>query len=70
MDLKTYTAKLTPEQRRGFADRAGTNLAYLSQLIHGHRRASPTLARRLREASGNQIDLCALRPDVWTGSAA
>lgn len=68
MDLKTFASQLSPAERADFVERAGTNLAYLSQLVNGHRRAGPSLARRLRAASGDVIELESLRPDLWAES--
>ena len=51
MELKTYVKSLTPGQRKAYAERAGTNDAYLSQLINGHATPSPELAKALARES-------------------
>lgn len=65
MDLKTYVADLTAEQKRTFAKNAGIQRIYLSQLVTGFRRPSAELSRRLHEASGFRVALNELRPDLW-----
>lgn len=65
MDIKTYVDQLTPDERDTFAKQAGTTREYLSQIIHGHRQASAALAKELRSASGEKIDLHSIRPDIW-----
>lgn len=69
-DLKGYWETLDTRGRQRFAKRAKTNTAYLSQLVHGHRRASPEMAKSLHEASGHKVPLEKLRPDIWAGVAA
>jgi DNA-binding transcriptional regulator YdaS (Cro superfamily) len=68
MDLKTYVASLTAEQKRAYAKRAGIQRVYLSQLTTGYRLPSPSLSRVLREESGNRVPLYELRPDIWDRS--
>jgi len=65
MDLKTYWEGLDSAERRKLAKRAKTNMAYLSQLVHQHRRPSPEMAKTLCEATGNAVPLSKLRPDIW-----
>jgi DNA-binding transcriptional regulator YdaS (Cro superfamily) len=68
MDLRTFWDKHDAAGRESFAKRAGTNSAYLSQLVYGHRRPSPALARALNVASDGEIPLASLRPDLWSES--
>lgn len=65
MDLKEYVHGLKPVQRERYAKRAGTTVAYLIQLMGGHRRPSVELAKSLSRESGNAVSLTELRPDVW-----
>ena len=65
MELKEYFYTLTPDEREGYATRSGTTVDYLIQLIGGHRRASPALAKTLSQESGEQVPLSKLRPDIW-----
>ena len=69
MELKAYWETLDAAARRQFAKRAGTNVVYLSQLVHKHRRPSADLAKAISKASGDQIPLAKLRPDIWAGAA-
>jgi transcriptional regulator with XRE-family HTH domain len=69
MDLKTYVAGLTPEQKRSYATKAGITRIYLSQLVTGFRRPSAELAKRLHEESGFAVSLHELRPDLWDKAA-
>jgi DNA-binding transcriptional regulator YdaS (Cro superfamily) len=78
MDLGTFTEKLAPEEKERFCRLAGTNRAYLSQLVHGHRMASPKKARALVRASQRMfpsdrsawLTLSGVRPDLWEKAAA
>ena len=65
MELKEYFYTLTPDEREGYATRSGTTVAYLIQLIGGHRRASPELAKALSKESDEQVPLFKIRPDIW-----
>ena len=69
MDLKTYWDELDADGRRRWAKRAKTNIAYLSQIVYGHRRASPEMAKLLHKASDSAVPLEKLRPDIWAGAA-
>lgn len=70
LTLKAYYLALTPSQKTAFAKMAGTNTAYLSHIVNGHRSASPRLARRLHEASGFTVALHSIRPDIWADGKA
>lgn len=65
MELKTYYMQLSPVAREAYAKRVGTTVGHMSQLVNGHRRASPDMARRLCEASGRKVPLSRIRPDIW-----
>lgn len=65
MEPKAYWDEIGAKGRIRWARRAGTNTAYLSQIVHGHRRASPEMARSLHEASDTKVPLEKLRPDIW-----
>ena len=65
MDLKEYFYTLTPAERKSYARRCKTTVEYLIQLVGGHRRASPALAKTLSLESGEKVPLSKLRPDIW-----
>lgn len=77
MDLADFAGTLSPKQRTEFCRLAGTNKAYLSQLIGGHRKASINMAKSLVAASRKLfpddsrrwLTLAGVRPDIW-GQAA
>jgi DNA-binding transcriptional regulator YdaS (Cro superfamily) len=70
MDPKNYWDSLDTKGRKRWAKRAGTNIAYLSQIVYGHRRASTDMAKALHEASDKQVPLSKLRPDIWEEAEA
>lgn len=78
MDIRSFNQELQPAQRQEFVNLAGTNLAYLSQVANGHRKASSDLARRMVEASqqlfpddqGRWLVLSGIRPDIWQPNEA
>ena len=74
MNLNDFVERLSPEEKGQFVCLADTNRAYLSQLVHGHRRASPGLARAMVNASllmfaadsERWLTLDGVRPDLWS----
>lgn len=67
MDALKYLEKHGKEAAERVAKKAGTNMAYFSQIAHGHRRPSVELAERLVSASAEetpaadeQLDLLSL----------
>ena len=65
MELRDYFYGLESDDREDYAKRSGTTVAYLIQLIGGHRRPGTELAKALSRESGNEVTLPELRPDVW-----
>jgi transcriptional regulator with XRE-family HTH domain len=55
MDAKTFLEKHGRDKCVEVAMRAGTNIAYFSQIAHGHRRPSVELAHKLVGASQDMI---------------
>ena len=70
MELKKYYLGLEMPARRQFCVVAKTTDGYMVQLINGHRRPSPELARLLSVASGGNVTLADLRPDLWQSDNA
>ena len=62
--LRHWLAGAPPERREEVAKKAGTSVGHLWQLAGGHRRASVELATRLQDASGDEITIAGLRPDL------
>jgi DNA-binding transcriptional regulator YdaS (Cro superfamily) len=65
MKLAQYMRTLSPDQKRAYAKRAGTTVAYLKQLAGKHSVAGPQMARRLSAASDGKVELHEIRPDIW-----
>ena len=62
--LREWLANASPERRDEVARNAGTSPGYLWQLAGGHRKPTPEIAERLQEASGGEITIAGLRPDL------
>lgn len=61
MKLIDYLRQFGAQQ---LAQEIGTSPAYLSQLAHGHRQASPKMAKKIEEATDSQVTISDLRPDL------
>lgn len=62
--LREWLAKTPADRREEVAKQAGTSVGYLWQLSGGHRKATSDLAARLQDASGGEITIAGLRPDL------
>lgn len=62
--LRDWLASASDDRRKEVAAKAGTSVGHLWQLAGGHRRASADLAGRLQDASGGEITIAGLRPDL------
>lgn len=62
--LREWLATATSEHRCDVAAAAKTTVGHLWQLAGGHRKASAELAERLQDASGGEITIAGLRPDL------
>ncbi|WP_350649590.1 hypothetical protein [Pseudomonas sp. HY13-MNA-CIBAN-0226] len=62
--LRDWLANATPDRRQLVAGVAKTTVGHLWQLAGGHRKASAELAERLQDASGGEITIAGLRPDL------
>lgn len=62
-NFKGFFSSLDPEQKRELAEKAGTSVAYLSQLANGHRRAGADAIVRLCRAD-SRITFEMLRPEM------
>ena len=65
MNLKTYLQDMTVDQKRSFAQKADTSVAYLSQLANGHRRAGIRACRSIEMATCGVVKMADLRPDLF-----
>ncbi len=62
--FKTFYRTLDRDEKHALADRAGTSVAYLYQVAHGHRMAGASVSARLKAADGRITDAM-LRPDLY-----
>ncbi|MCS4282431.1 DNA-binding transcriptional regulator YdaS (Cro superfamily) [Pseudomonas sp. BIGb0278] len=62
--LRDWLGGATSERRQQVASSANTTVGHLWQLAGGHRKASADLAERLQDASGGEIKIAGLRPDL------
>lgn len=51
--------------RNALAEAVESVPAYLSQIAHGHRKASPKLALAIERATGGAVSRHELRPDIY-----
>lgn len=69
MDAYTYIEKHGKPAAEALAAKAGTKYIYFYQIATGHRKPSPSLAKALVEASGGELTLTDLRPDIYEPAA-
>ncbi|MDS9879307.1 hypothetical protein RMI40_31205 [Pseudomonas protegens] len=62
--LREWLSNASNERRQEVAVAANTTVGHLWQLAGGHRKASAELAERLQDASGEEISIAGLRPDL------
>ena len=62
--LRDWLANATADRRQLVSQAAKTTVGHLWQLAGGHRKASAELAERLQDASGGEITIAGLRPDL------
>lgn len=62
--LRDWLANAASSRREEVAVAAKTTVGHLWQLAGGHRKASDELAERLQDASGGEITIAGLRPDL------
>ena len=65
MDMKKYLKSLTLQERRAFANAAGTSYEYLKQIAGSYRRPSAEMAISLERAAQGKLHRSELRPDLW-----
>jgi DNA-binding transcriptional regulator YdaS (Cro superfamily) len=65
MLLIQYLQGSTHEQREFLAKKAKTKVVYLKQLASGFRKASPSLAKRIEQATCGRVTRQELRPDIF-----
>ena len=64
-DFATMYRGLSPVEKQELAKRIGSSLAYLSQLVNGHRRASALFAVKIEHATDGKIRRQDIRPDIF-----
>lgn len=62
MKLKAYLETSDPV---ALAKAAGTKPVYLSQLVHGHRKPSVKLTKKIEAATKGAVTRFDLRPDIF-----
>jgi len=70
MDMHTYWRGLPTAQRAALAESCDTQVVYLSQIAHGHRKASGRLTLRLEQATSGVVTRHDLRPDLYPPEVA
>jgi len=65
MDAQNYLKTHGRAAAEKVAQLAGTKYIYLCQIASGHRKPSPKLAKALVRASGGEMTLESLRPDIF-----
>lgn len=65
MDMKHYWQNLAAAEKAELAKALDTEVAYLSQIAHGHRQAGPVFARDIETATRSEVTRYELRPDVF-----
>lgn len=65
MDAKTFLNTHGRDRAKAVAEAAGTNIEYFSQIAHGHRQASPKLAKKLADSSNNEMTVPELLPHIF-----
>ena len=63
LEFKDFFSGLTADEKKELAEKAGTSVAYLSQLANGHRKAGLASVTQLTQAD-KRITHAMLRPDV------
>jgi len=70
MNITDWMKQASAERKAEVAAEAGTTVDYLYQLSGGHREPSHRMAKRLHRASGGEMSLAAMRPDIWGDQVA
>lgn len=63
--LKSFFAGIPRTDRDLFAERCGTTVAFLRNVIYGQRRAGEKLCVAIERESGGRVTRRDLRPDDW-----
>jgi DNA-binding transcriptional regulator YdaS (Cro superfamily) len=65
MNLQEFLQNMPASDRDAFALTIKTTPGYLQLLRLGHKQVGPAMARRIFTATGGQVRLSELRPDIW-----
>jgi DNA-binding transcriptional regulator YdaS (Cro superfamily) len=63
--LKSFIAAIPLSERQCFAERCGTTLAFLRNIVYGQRIAGEKLSVAIERESGGVVTRLDLRPDDW-----
>jgi DNA-binding transcriptional regulator YdaS (Cro superfamily) len=64
MDIQTFYAQQTADQRAAFADAIGTSLQYYRNVASGFRQAGSTLALAIERESRGKVTVRELSPEL------
>ncbi|MGJ8515073.1 hypothetical protein R84865_002018 [Carnimonas sp. R-84865] len=70
MQMKSWLHQKTKEERLYVAQRAGVTVGYFWQISGGHKRPSIETAKALQDATGGELTIEGLRPDIFGTTAA
>lgn len=65
MELRKYLSELLPADRSAFAERCGTTMGHLRNVMYGYRPCSPELAAEIERASAGAVQRPDMRPADW-----
>jgi len=65
MDLKTFLAPMSPDDRESFAVKCGTTRGHLHNVMYLTKSCSPLLASAIERESGGAVKRQELRPSDW-----
>lgn len=67
MNMRQYIDKHKHDRQivRKLAETVGVQRIYLTQIASGHSRASPGLAQKIHQATGGEVHISDLRPDIY-----
>lgn len=65
MELKPYVSALTPEQRQDLAERCGTSVGHINNVMYGYKPCGHELAVALERETHGAVTRRELRPTDW-----
>lgn len=65
MQFKTYFFGLSPQDRKGFAEKVGTSAGHLTNHAYGYTPLAPAVCVLVEKESDGAVTRQELRPDDW-----